>query len=134
MPLIKSKSEKAFKKNISAEIKSGRPMKQAVAIAYSVKRSANKADGGDVTQDKKLIKKAFSLHDQQQHEDKKTNLSKLKSGGGLYANIHAKKQRIAQGSGDKMRKVGSEGAPTSKNFKEAAKTAKVKHGGGVQNP
>jgi ribosomal protein S9 len=81
MPLIKSKSEKAFKKNISAEIKSGRPMKQAVAIAYSVKRSAKKADGGDVTQDKKLIKKAFSLHDQQQHEDKKTNLSKLKSGG-----------------------------------------------------
>jgi hypothetical protein len=134
MPLIKSKSEKAFKKNISAEIKSGRPMKQAVAIAYSVKRSANKADGGDVTQDKKLIKKAFSIHDQQQHEDKKTNLSKLKSGGGLYANIHAKKQRIAQGSGEKMRKVGSEGAPTSKNFKEAAKTAKVKHGGGVQNP
>ncbi len=134
MPLIKSKSEKAFKKNISAEIKSGRPMKQAVAIAYSVKRSANKADGGDVTQDEKLIKKAFSLHDQQQHEDKKTNLSKLKSGGGLYANIHAKKQRIAQGSGEKMRKVGSEGAPTSKNFKEAAKTAKVKHGGGVQNP
>ena len=134
MPLIKSKSEKAFKKNISAEIKSGRPMKQAVAIAYSVKRDAKKADGGDVTQDKKLIKKAFSLHDQQQHEDKKTNLSKLKSGGGLYENINKKRERIAQGSGEKMRKVGSEGAPTAKNFKEAAKTAKVKHGGGVQNP
>jgi hypothetical protein len=134
MPLIKSKSPEAFKKNISAEIKSGRPMKQAVAIAYSVKRSAKKADGGDVTQDKKLIKKAFSIHDQQQHEDKKTNLSKLKSGGGLYANIHAKRERIAEGSGEKMRKVGSEGAPTAKNFKEAAKTAKVKHGGGVQNP
>ena len=55
--------------------------KQAVAIAYSVKRSAKKADGGDVTQDKKLIKKAFSIHDKQQHEDKKTNLSKLKRGG-----------------------------------------------------
>ena len=53
MPLIKSKSEKAFKKNISTEIKSGRPMKQAVAIAYSVKRDAKKADGGDVIQDKK---------------------------------------------------------------------------------
>jgi len=213
MPLIKSKSEKAFKKNISTEVRSGKPVKQAVAIAYSVKRDAKKADGGvvsslkkagfydeesnkpkrlsiinkvttkperlemvdklflkkkadggDVTQDKKLIKRAFSLHDKQRHEDKKTNLSKLKSGGmlqsvnedknpglaklptevrnkmgymkngGLYANIHAKKQRIAQGSGEKMRKVGSEGAPTSKNFKEAAKTAKVKHGGGVQNP
>ena len=81
MPLIKSKSKEAFSKNIKAEIKAGKPQKQAVAIAYSVKRSAKKADGGDVTQDKKLIKKAFSIHDKQQHEDKKTNLSKLKHGG-----------------------------------------------------
>jgi hypothetical protein len=43
---------------------------------------------------------------------------------GLYANIHAKRKRIKEGSGDKMRKVGSKGAPTSKNFKQAAKTAK----------
>jgi hypothetical protein len=46
MPLIKSKSERAFKKNISAEIHAGKPMKQAVAIAYATKRSANKKDGG----------------------------------------------------------------------------------------
>lgn len=46
MPLIKSKSEKAFKKNISAEVKAGKPVKQAVAIAYSVKRAAKKAKGG----------------------------------------------------------------------------------------
>lgn len=45
---------------------------------------------------------------------------------GLYANIHAKRKRIAEGSGEKMRKVGSKGAPTAKNFKEAAKTAKKK--------
>ena len=45
---------------------------------------------------------------------------------GLYANIHAKRKRIASGSGEKMRKVGSKGAPTAKNFKEAAKTAKKK--------
>jgi ribosomal protein S9 len=81
MPLIKSKSPEAFSKNIKAEIKAGKPQKQAVAIAYAVKKSAKKADGGDVTQDKKLIKKAFSIHDKQQHEDKKTNLSKLKRGG-----------------------------------------------------
>jgi ribosomal protein S9 len=81
MPLIKSKSKEAFSKNIKAEIKAGKPQKQAVAIAYAVKRSVKKADGGDVTQDKKLIKKAFSIHDKQQHEDKKTNLSKLKRGG-----------------------------------------------------
>ena len=41
----------------------------------------------------------------------------------LYENIHAKRKRIAAGSGEKMRKVGSKGAPTAKNFKQAAKTA-----------
>ena len=46
MPLIKSKSEKAFKKNISTEIKACKPPKQAVAIAYSVKRAAKKCKGG----------------------------------------------------------------------------------------
>jgi hypothetical protein len=45
---------------------------------------------------------------------------------GLYANIHAKRARIAAGSGEKMRKVGSKGAPTAKQFKQAAKTAKKK--------
>ena len=45
---------------------------------------------------------------------------------GLYANIHAKRKRIAAGSGEKMRKVGSKGAPTAKNFKQAAKTVKKK--------
>jgi hypothetical protein len=45
---------------------------------------------------------------------------------GLYANIAAKKKRIAEGSGEKMRKVGSKGAPTAKAFKDSAKTAKKK--------
>jgi Domain of unknown function (DUF6321) len=48
---------------------------------------------------------------------------------GLYANIHAKQERIAHGSGEKMRKVGSKGAPTKEAFKESAKTAKHKEGG-----
>ena len=43
---------------------------------------------------------------------------------GLYANINAKKERIAAGSGEKMRKVGAKGAPTAKAFKESVKTAK----------
>ena len=43
---------------------------------------------------------------------------------GLYANIHAKKARIAAGSGERMRKPGSAGAPTAKAFRQAAKTAK----------
>ena len=94
MPLVKSKSEKAFKTNIKREIAAGKPQKQAVAIAYSVKRAAKKADGG-----------------------------------GLYANIHAKRERIAHGSGEKMRKPGQAGAPTAEAFKQAQKTAKMKSGG-----
>lgn len=96
MPLIKSKSPKAFKANVEAEIGAGKPQKQAVAIAYDVQRRAKKADGG-----------------------------------GLYANIHAKRQRIAEGSGEKMRKPGSPGAPTSEAFKQSAKTAKKAKGGNV---
>lgn len=94
MPLIKSKSDKAFKQNIKAEIAAGKPQNQAVAIAYDVQRRANKADGG-----------------------------------GLYANIHAKRERIAHGSGEKMRKPGTAGAPTAEAFRESAKTAKHKDGG-----
>ena len=43
---------------------------------------------------------------------------------GLYTNIHRKRARIAAGSGEKMRKPGTKGAPTAANFKRAAKTAK----------
>jgi hypothetical protein len=60
-------------------------------------------------------------------DDFKT-LPKMAAGGsakpGLYANIHAKRERIERGSGEKMRKPGSEGAPTAKAFRESAKTAK----------
>jgi len=45
---------------------------------------------------------------------------------GLYANINAKKERIAKGSSEKMRKAGAKGAPTAKAFKDSAKTAKKK--------
>tara|TARA_X000001382_G_scaffold74585_1_gene52144 strand:- start:158 stop:343 length:186 start_codon:yes stop_codon:yes gene_type:complete len=51
---------------------------------------------------------------------------------GLYANIHAKRKRIAAGSKEKMRKVGDAGAPTDANFKRAAKTAKVRRGGKIK--
>ena len=50
------------------------------------------------------------------------------TGGGLYANIHAKQQRIAKGSHERMRKPGTEGAPTAQSFEDAARTAKA-HGG-----
>jgi hypothetical protein len=43
---------------------------------------------------------------------------------GLYANIHAKRERIKAGSGERMKAPGSKGAPTAKDFRESAKTAK----------
>ena len=46
------------------------------------------------------------------------------SKGGLYDNINAKRKRIAKGSGEKMRKPGSKGAPTNADFKQSALTAK----------
>lgn len=95
MPLIKSKSQKAFQENIKREIAAGKPQKQAVAIAYDVQRQSKK------------------------------------SGGGLYANIHAKRKRIAQGSGEQMRKPGAPGAPTAAAFRQSAKTAKKADGGDV---
>lgn len=94
MPLVKSKSEKAFSENVKREMAAGKPQKQAVAIAYNVQREAKKA-----------------------------------AGGGLYANIHAKRKRIAEGSGEKMRKPGAAGAPTAEAFKQSAKTAKMAKGG-----
>jgi hypothetical protein len=196
MPLIKSKSDKAFKSNIKAEMAAGKPMKQSVAIAYATKRAAKKAGGGNVrpmsyspqsfdsdedyynslkakgikaprpytkenreaiisgsylkpAQEKKKAEDAafYAKNAQKNAEyDKRilaqvnerrkasgdTALDKLpnrKSGGGLYANIHAKQQRISEGSGEKMRKVGSKGAPTADAFKQSAKTAKMKLGG-----
>ena len=51
------------------------------------------------------------------------------AGGGLYANIAAKKKRIASGSGEKMRSAGSKGAPKKDDFANAAKTAKYAEGG-----
>jgi hypothetical protein len=52
--------------------------------------------------------------------------------GGLYANIAAKKKRIAAGSGEKMRKAGAKGAPKKSDFANAAKTASFKEGGSIE--
>jgi len=55
-----------------------------------------------------------------------TDFTQYAEGGkvGLYANIHAKQKRIAAGSGEKMRKPGTKGAPTAEAFKKSARTAK----------
>ena len=46
MPLVKSSSKNAFRKNVATEIKAGKPQKQALAISYAVKRAAAKKNGG----------------------------------------------------------------------------------------
>lgn len=43
---------------------------------------------------------------------------------GLYSNIHEKRERIKEGSGERMRKPGTKGAPTAKAFRDSTKTAK----------
>jgi hypothetical protein len=58
-------------------------------------------------------------------------VGKMAKGGGLYANIHAKRERIEDGSKEKMRKPGAKGAPSASDFKDAAKTAK-KDGGAME--
>jgi hypothetical protein len=194
MPLVKSKSDKAFKSNIAAEVKAGKPPKQAVAIAYSVKRAAKKAVGGSMDETREPsrsseYKKAKAnerdygrfqaaemggdrkeygrtnrrneserlkesaqrhssigdpVHDLIANLERKNWSQKIgggkpapfKDGGrpGLYANINAKKERIEHEKAaglpvERMRKVGSKGAPTADAFKQSAKTAKLKTGG-----
>ena len=64
-----------------------------------------------------------------------TDFTQYAEGGkvGLYANIHKKQARIAAGSGEKMRKPGSKGAPSISDFKNSAKTAKKKQSATVQS-
>ena len=68
---------------------------------------------------------AFFRESQKNTTDKPKQRKKTKNmKDGLYANIHAKRKRIAQGSGEKMRKAGQKGAPTAGDFRKSAKTAK----------
>lgn len=96
---------------------------------------AEKFEGSakDEMQDKKLAaKRGMSMREWEASKaddkhDKQGSMKGLKSGGGLYANIHAKRE-----SGEKMRKPGAKGAPSASDFKDAAKTAK-KDGGEVMH-
>jgi len=120
MPLIKSKSKEAFSKNVATEVKAGRPQKQAVAIAYSMKRAAKKKDGGElktVPEENKGLKKLPT--------EVRNKMGYMKSGG-LWDNIHTKQERIKHGSGEHMRKPGSKGAPTDYDLKHSQSK---KHGG-----
>ena len=71
-----------------------------------------------------VIKPGKKPERKQRRDD--TSFTEYAEGGkvGLYANINAKRKRIAAGSGEKMRKPGSKGAPTAEAFRQSAKTAK----------
>ena len=58
------------------------------------------------------------------NEEKQLERGGIVANKGLYYNIHQKQERIAHGSGEKMRKPDSKGAPSASDFKEAAKTVK----------
>lgn len=80
---------------------------------------------GAIMKDKMPGSKPKIIH----RRDDPNRVELYKEGGkvqlpGLYANINAKRKRIAAGSGEKMRKPGSKGAPTAAAFKQSAKTAK----------
>jgi len=77
---------------------------------------------GDISPSKMPGKKTIKRKDD-------PNKVEMYAGGGLYANIAAKKRRIAAGSGEKMRSVGAKGAPKKGDFANAAKTAKYAEGG-----
>ena len=98
------------------------------STAQSLKKAGFYEEGKTKPERLKIVSKATSKPERIEIVEQLYSSKKMK-GGGLYANINAKKQRIAEGSGEKMRRVGSEGAPTAKDFKESAKTAKMKTGG-----
>ncbi len=110
--------------------------KEAAPIGIIPQMMMGKKKGGmvegsakDKREDKMLAKKhGMSMKEwEASPEDKKHDAPK-KSGGGLYANIHAKRERIEDGSKEKMRKPGSKGAPTAEAFKASERTAR-KDGG-----
>jgi len=113
----KATNKKAIK--IAKTISKFNPLTIGITAADTVKR--NKKMGGGMMEEAKEINSKIK-----NSRTLKMGGGRVKKagGGGLYANIKAKKDRIAAGSGEKMRKVGTKGAPTAQNFINAAKTAK----------
>lgn len=99
-------------------------------IVKSLKKSGFYDAGKTKPEREKIVSKVTTKPQRVAMVEKLFSAKKMASGG-LYANIAAKRERISEGSGEKMRKVGSKGAPTKQAFIESAKTAKVKDGGNV---
>ena len=102
-------------------------------VTKSLKNAGFYEAGKNKSERLKIINNVTTKPQRMEIVDKVFTGEKMKKGGGLYANIHAKRERIAEGSGEKMRRVGSEGAPTAKAFKQSARTAKMKNGGSMNS-
>jgi hypothetical protein len=98
-------------------------------VAKSLKQAGFYEAGKNKSERIDIINKVTTKPQRLEMVDKLFSAKKMKEGGGLYANIHAKRERIAEGSGEKMRRVGSKGAPTAQAFKDSTKTVKMKDGG-----
>jgi hypothetical protein len=97
-------------------------------VAQSLKKAGFYEEGKSKPERLKIVNQATTKPERVQIVEKVFSDKKMK-GGGLYENINAKRKRISEGSGERMRKPGAKGAPTAKDFKESAKTAKMKSGG-----
>jgi hypothetical protein len=100
-------------------------------VVQSLKKAGFYEEGKSKPERQKIIDDVTTKPQRVQIVEKVFSDKKMKAGG-LYENIHRKRERIAKGSGEKMRKVGSEGAPTADAFKQSAKTAKLKTGGSAK--
>ena len=101
------------------------------SISQHLKKAGFYETGKDKSDRAEIIKDVTTKPQRVAIVDKLFSAKKMK-GGGLYANINAKRERIAEGSGEKMRKAGSKGAPSKQDFVESAKTAKMKTGGAAK--
>lgn len=125
--MSKSPMEKRFMVALNKTFKKGGLAKQAataIAMKAAGKKPKKMATGGSLKEVDSESNPGLS----KLPTDVRNKMGYMKQGGlpGLYANINAKKKRIAAGSGEKMRKVGSTGAPTADAFKQSLKTAKKK--------
>jgi hypothetical protein len=96
-------------------------------VVQSLKKAGFYEEGKSKPERLKIVSQATTKPERLEIVEKL--YSKKMKDGGLYANINAKRERIAEGSGEKMRRTGSTGAPTTEAFKQSAKTAKLKSGG-----
>lgn len=112
-------------------VKADKKMKDG-GVVQSLKKAGFYEEGKSKSERQKIIDDVTTKPQRVQIVEKVFSDKKMK-GGGLYENINAKRERIAEGSGEKMRRVGSKGAPTAKAFRESAKTAKMKTGGSAKN-